>query len=49
MNAAATFVDSAFTRTAIFQEGNSSEALPSTHGALKAISPLSQVAETLSS
>lgn len=39
MNTASTFVDSAFTRTAIFQEGNSSEALPSTHRILKAISP----------
>lgn len=29
--------------TAIFQRGNSSEALPSTHGALKAISPQSSV------
>lgn len=47
MNTAATFVDSAFTRTAIFQEGNSSEALPSTPA--EGNFPLSQVAETLSS
>lgn len=39
MNTASTFVDSAFTRTAIYQEGNPSEALPSTHRILKAISP----------
>lgn len=41
MNTATTFVDSAFTRLAIFQGGNSSEALPRTCGALKAISPQS--------
>lgn len=41
MNIAATFVDLAFTLLAIFQGGNSSEALRSTCGALKAISPQS--------
>lgn len=41
MNTATTFVDLAFTRLAIFQGGNSSEALRGTHGALKAISPQS--------
>lgn len=41
MNTATTFVDLAFTRLAIFQGGNSSEALPSTRRALKAISPQS--------
>lgn len=42
MNTAATFVDLPFTRHAIFyQGGNSSEALPSTHATLKAISPQS--------
>lgn len=41
MNTAATFVDLAFTQLAVFQGGNSSEALPSTRGAVKAISPQS--------
>lgn len=35
MNTATTFVDLAFTQLAIFQGGNSSEALPNTRGALQ--------------